>query len=132
MAAQSVRELIRRWGRLRRLTDEQAEYAMYDWAGCFGVGQELRLERVHPSQVTGDRGRRGCSLVGVVWDARRACVYHTRALTGEDLVHELLHVVHPEWTEEQVVEETARVLRSPARRHTCGAANSRCQEVAAA
>jgi hypothetical protein len=46
----------------------------------------------------------------VVWDDETARIYHTRALTGEDLVHELLHVAQPAWSEEEVVRATARVL----------------------
>lgn len=102
--------LFQRWGRWRRLSDDDAALAAVEWARVLGVGQEVRLERVHRAQVTDQCGRRGCSLVGVTWDAEQACVYHTRALMGEDLVHEMLHVAHPDWSESEVVRETERLV----------------------
>jgi hypothetical protein len=104
-------DLIGRWGCWRRLTDRHASAAADEWRRALGVRQAVRLERVSRSQVTGACGRRGCSLVGVVYDEDSACIYHTRALTGEDLIHELLHVAHPEWPETRVVEETDRMTR---------------------
>lgn len=108
------RELLRRsWGRLRRLSDTEACEAVRGWQEALGVTQRVSLTRVARSQVTGAEGRRGCSLVGVVYDALGATIYHTRALTAEDVVHELLHVRHPDWSESRVVEETERLLPFP-------------------
>jgi len=75
-----------------------------------GVRQPVRLERISPHQVVDHSGRRGRSLVGVSYDEHEARIYHTRALTLDDLVHELLHVAHPEWGEADVVSETERLL----------------------
>jgi hypothetical protein len=70
----------------------------------------VSLEGVDWRQVTDESGRRGCSLVGVVYDRETACIKHTRALTADDVVHELLHVAHPDWSEAAVVAETERLF----------------------
>jgi hypothetical protein len=109
------------WRRWRRLPDLEAGAALATWREMLGVRQSVRLERVTPWQVTDSRGRRGCSLVGVVYDERAACIYHTRALTVDDLVHELLHVAHPGWSEAQVLSETEGLLGGARRaNHSCG------------
>jgi hypothetical protein len=81
------------------------------WRLRLNVAIPVRLQRISHWEVTGDNGRRGCSLVGIYWDEDEACLLHTRSLTEEDIVHELLHVAHPCWSEEEVVEETKRLLR---------------------
>lgn len=40
-----------------------------------------------------------------------ATIYHDRDLTEEDIVHELLHVKYPDWTEDQVNKQTEKWLR---------------------
>jgi len=113
MAGRAV-ELIGSWGRRRRLADGDAEHAIEGWRKYLGVSHPVRRERVATRQVVDIHGRRGCSLVGVVCTADGACIYHTRALMGEDVLHELLHVTLPEWPEEWVVFETSRILgRAP-------------------
>src|SRR5262249_42868182 len=80
------------------------------WRARLGVQQTVRTERISRFQVTGAAGRPGESMVGVSRDAGAATIYHTRALTAEDGVHELLHVAHPDWSEGRVVEETTLLL----------------------
>jgi len=80
------------------------------WTKHFGISLTVRLERISIWHVTGENGRPGCSLIGVFWNEQEACILHTRRLTEEDIVHELLHVAHPDWSEEAVVMETARQL----------------------
>jgi hypothetical protein len=109
--ARSIAELLQRWGRRRRLSDAQAQLAVDEWRGVLAVRHGVRLQRIRHYEVTNERGRLGCSLVGVVCDAEAACIYHTRALTAEDLIHELLHVVQPSWPEEEVVRETEVLLQ---------------------
>lgn len=106
--------IIRRWGRWRRLSDSEAMRAVEAWRAALGVRQQVALVRVHRRQVTDDRGRTGCSLVGVVYNQEAAWIYHTRALMAEDIVHELLHAAHPLWGEAAVVAETDRILRGTA------------------
>lgn len=103
-------DLIRKWGKRRPLPDTEAQAALRLWAAALRVAPEVQLARVDPRQVTDHRGRRGGSLVGVSLQAEAATLYHTRRLMAEDLVHELLHVGFPHWTEGAVVRETARIL----------------------
>jgi hypothetical protein len=74
------------------------------------LAAKVRLERISRWQVTDERGKPGSSLVGVVNNRNEACIFHTRRLTVDDLVHELLHVRHPEWDETRVVERTNAVM----------------------
>jgi hypothetical protein len=106
---------IRRWGRSRRMPDADAARAVQWWRRALGVRQRVRLERVDPFQVTDERRVPGCSLVGVCHDSESACIYHTRALTAEDIVHELLHVREPDWSEDRVAAGTTRLLAGGAR-----------------
>ncbi len=64
------------------------------------------MEHIDSAQCTDEMGKIGCTLVGVVYDSTSATIYTTRDLTEDDIIHELLHVAHPEWPEEQVVKET--------------------------
>lgn len=95
--------------------DARARRWISHWSHALSIATTIQLERTSIWHVTDDRGRAGCSLVGVVLDAEGACIYHTRRLTQEDVVHELLHVAHPAWTEAQVIAETTRLL--PDRSH---------------
>ncbi|MEW5839789.1 MAG: hypothetical protein AB1753_02185 [Thermoproteota archaeon] len=83
------------------------------WQRRLGLeGYAITLERVSVLQVSDDLCSVGNSFVGVCADhgARSAVIYHTRRLGQEDIVHELLHVRHPEWPEERVKEQTALLL----------------------
>jgi hypothetical protein len=83
------------------------------WRSRLGLAAyRIGLERISPLAVCDERGRVGHELVGVVVDheQRRATIFHTRRLSDEDVVHELLHVRHPGWSEAQVVAETERLL----------------------
>ncbi len=72
----------------------------------------ITAERLSVFQVADDLCSVGNSLVGVCADhaAKTAVIYHTRCLRQEDIVHELLHVRFPSWSEEQVNEKTAELL----------------------
>jgi hypothetical protein len=41
---------------------------------------------------------------------KKAVIYHDRPLTEEDIVHELLHLRHPDWSEFHVNVETERLI----------------------
>jgi hypothetical protein len=74
----------------------------------------VRPHRPHqPLQVTDEHGRPGVGLIGVVFDARAATIYHTRALTHEDVMHEPLHVAHPTWTVHATTLGWRDLVRSP-------------------
>jgi len=51
-------------------------------------------------------------FVGVEIDREKmtACIYHDRPLNKEYIVHELLHVKYPDWSEEQVNFQTTLYL----------------------
>ena len=53
-------------------------------------------------------------FIGINYDLakKEGTIYHSRQLTEEDIVHELLHVTNPEWSEDQVNEETTNLLDS--------------------
>jgi hypothetical protein len=72
----------------------------------------ISCERVSIFQVADDFCSVGNSFVGVCADhaARTAVIYHTRQLREEDVVHELLHVRYPSWSEEQVNGRMAALL----------------------
>ena len=52
-------------------------------------------------------------FVGVEIDREKmmACIYHDRPLNKEYIVHELLHVKYPDWSEDQVNAETDRLIK---------------------
>ena len=94
--------------------EERAEVLLSKWMRRLRIQIPIRTERTSIWQVVGESGRAGCSLVGVVFDEQTGCIYHTRRLKEEDIVHELLHVAHPDWRESEVVNETNRLLsRAP-------------------
>jgi hypothetical protein len=105
------------WSRHRRLTAHEVRSAIVFWAALLGVRQSIATERISRFQVTNEFGQPGTGLVGVVHNESNATIYHTRALVGEDLIHELLHVARPDWTEQQVVGETARLVSLLAQRN---------------
>ena len=85
---------------------------MRAWCARLGIERPVALQRISRRQVVVAGGRRGCGLVGVVLAADGATIYHTRPLTLEEIVHELLHVAHPTWTEADVVGATLPTLAS--------------------
>ena len=103
------------WSRRRRLRPAEHDAVIAFWRSYLEIPQEVRAERISPYQVTNERGRSGSSLVGVSHDETLAIIYHTHALTGEDIIHELLHVAHPDWPEETVVRETGRMVEMMSR-----------------
>jgi hypothetical protein len=79
-------ELMVRWQQRLRLTG---------WRGT--------LQQIAREQVTGEDGKPGAELVGVIIeDSGRFTIVHTRELGEDDLIHELLHVAFPRWRHEQV------------------------------
>jgi hypothetical protein len=90
-----------------------AAQSLARWRHRLGLSEyRIELERISPLAVCDEHNRVGNSLVGIVADHKRreATIFHTRRLTEEDIVHEMLHLRHPEWSEDAVVDETHRVL----------------------
>jgi hypothetical protein len=94
-----------------RLAARELRTLIDDWREYLEISQVVRTERIDRFQVTDERGRPGAGLIGVVFDAHHASIYHTRTLTPEDVLHELLHVAHPTWSEAAVVRATTRGWR---------------------
>lgn len=83
------------------------------WQRRLGLeSYRIVAERLSVFQVADDFCVVGNCLVGVCADhaVKTAVIYHTRRLRQEDIVHELLHVRFPLWSEEQVNEKTAELL----------------------
>lgn len=49
-------------------------------------------------------------FIGINTENGISTIYHTRELTEEDVVHELLHLKHPEKSEEWVVDKTNKII----------------------
>jgi hypothetical protein len=83
------------------------------WKNRLGIEDYVIItERISLFQVSDDFCRVGNSFVGIQTDhdEKIACIYHTRALREDDVVHELLHVRYPSWSEEKVNCETGRLV----------------------
>lgn len=83
-----------------------------EWSRYLNIRKRVVTRRIPFWHVTGPEGRPGCSLVGIVLDEHEPCIYHTRRLREDDIVHELLHVAFPDWSEDRVNAHTERLLRS--------------------
>src|SRR3990172_1006172 len=85
---------------------------------------EISLEKISPLQVTNESGKPNNSFVGVRPDGnegKRAILFHTRKLDPRDIVHELLHLVHPEWSHGEIETEAQRLIRKtafPTKKHS--------------
>ena len=73
------------------------------------------LEAIEHEQVLCDEGcpPEDCYFIGICYDSdnKSAVIYHDRPLAEEDIVHELLHVKYPDWSEDQVNKETEILLK---------------------
>ena len=69
-------------------------------------------ESISRDQVICDCPPEDCYFIGIDYNlkTKKAVIYYDRALTEEDIVHELLHVKYPEWSEDQVNKETKNLL----------------------
>jgi hypothetical protein len=85
------------------------------WTARLGLGGwDARLKWVHPLQVTTENGLPATELVGVIIEPElRFTIVHTRPLEVDDIVHELLHVLKPEWRHDEVELWTARLVLEP-------------------
>lgn len=77
---------------------------------------EITCIAISSAQVIDDLhvGTCGHEFVGIAISHpnKRAQLYHTRPLLEDDLIHELLHVRFPQWSEEKVVATTTRFFKS--------------------
>ncbi len=67
---------------------------------------EISCEMISEMQVVDalDRNTPGHEFVGIAIesDVKKGTIFHTRALLEDDIIHELLHVRFPEWSEHDV------------------------------
>jgi hypothetical protein len=84
----------------------KAKLGIHDW--------RIYMERISTNQVSDDDLRIGHQFVGICPDhtEKKATIYHTRKLKLDDLVHELLHVKFPMWSEEKVNSITDYLLQN--------------------
>lgn len=78
------------------------------------VDYRIVMEKVSPLQVTFEDGRIGGCYVGSHLDEQNKTITlsSTRPLREDDVVHELVHMRYPQFSEAQVVEETASLILS--------------------
>ena len=84
------------------------------WQRYLGLDHwKITTIKISRNQVCDENCRTGLSFVGVIPDHENlhAEIYHTRKMTAEDIVHELLHVKYPKWTEDQVNHKTDKILQ---------------------
>ncbi len=90
--------------------------AFVDWTDTLGLsGWSITTAAIGKEAVTyaDDVPIEDRYFVGVQANEEkmRAIIYHDRPLTEEDIVHELLHVKNPDWSEDQVNAETEKLLK---------------------
>lgn len=76
------------------------------WKKKLKIKISIETCKISRWEVTGENSARGESLVGVIIKPNKAIIVHTRKLLEEDIIHELLHVANPSWSEEEVKKET--------------------------
>jgi hypothetical protein len=94
---------------------KRARQLLKKWLDVLGLaGYSIALERISLLQVSDDYCNVGNSFVGIEIDFAntKGRIYHTRILTEEDIVHELLHVKYPYWSEKEVNATTNMLLKN--------------------
>ena len=74
---------------------------------------DITTEKINSEQVTYPDDCQGSErfFIGIsVVEAFKAVIYHDVPLYEEAVVHELLHVKYPDWSEDQVNAETKKLL----------------------
>ena len=95
------------------MSDSRLIVELSKWQKEFQLhNYKITCERISVHQVSDDNCKRGHEFVGIHADHINytAYLYHTRKLHIDDIIHELLHVKYPSWTEETVNHETERIL----------------------
>jgi len=73
----------------------------------------IEIESIDHDQVICDCPPEDCYFIGIHYNdtIKKGIIFHDRDLTEEDIVHELLHVKYPDWSEDQVNIETEKLLK---------------------
>lgn len=99
---------------------KDADILLDRWQAYFGLDDwVIDTERISIYQVSDEFCRVGHEFVGVSQDLtqKHATIHHTRKLLEDDIIHELLHVRYPNWSEEEVVHQTEVLMRRRKREH---------------
>jgi len=72
----------------------------------------VELEQLNNNQVLCDCPAEDCYFIGIErnFENKNAVIFYDRNLTEEDIIHELLHIKYPDWSEDQVNAETEKLL----------------------
>jgi len=95
------------------MSDTRVSFVIEHWQNKLEIKHyQVICQRISPMQVCDNALQRGHEFVGISADHKNciACLYHTRKLQTADIIHELLHVKYPAWTENQVNDEMYRLL----------------------
>lgn len=89
------------------VVDNQASKLLQKWLLLLDISHwSIHCESIDEMQVLDDLygDNPGNEFVGIAINFlnRTGVIYHTRALQEDDIVHELLHVLYPDWNEQQV------------------------------
>tara|TARA_R110000803_G_scaffold114070_1_gene182560 strand:- start:326 stop:613 length:288 start_codon:yes stop_codon:yes gene_type:complete len=84
----------------------QDKFQLTDWEF---TSQEIKPEQVVYDEDCPDEDKYFVGIeIGHI--KKTGIIYYDRAITEEDIIHELLHVKYPDWSEDQVNEETEILL----------------------
>ena len=84
----------------------QDKFQLTDWEF---TTQEIKPEQVVYDEDCPDEDKYFVGIeIGHI--KKTGIIYYDRAITEEDIIHELLHVKYPDWSEDQVNEETEILL----------------------
>lgn len=95
------------------MSDSRIPFVINHWQNKLEIKHyRVISQRISPLQVCDDNFQRGHEFVGISTDHTKcvAFLYHTRKLQTSDIIHELLHIKYPAWTEKQVNDEMHRLL----------------------
>jgi hypothetical protein len=101
---------------LRSLTWLTIHDKISDWVDALGLSEwTITTEAIDEKSVVYEEGvpESDQYFVGIQMDRvkKKACIYHDRPLNDDYVVHELLHVKYPDWSEDQVNVATEKLLR---------------------
>lgn len=72
----------------------------------------IKTESILDEQVVYPDGVKDKNFVGICCNDKNCTIYHSRKLTEEDIIHELLHVKYPNKSEEWVINKTKKYLNN--------------------
>lgn len=88
-------------------------FGITDWDIICTVIDEMQVIDIWEGETPGHE------FVGIErnFSTRTGIIYHTRPLEEDDIIHELLHIRYPEWSEEKVAFWTSLLNGEPVLQH---------------